>query len=130
MTTKLTMSMVKILTEAAGMSSLTLKPSNQTMLTGPVVILGLYGPMHAFVRLKSFQLHSTRSSLLNATGNIASGSSSTTSLWTLPNGESGVLASSSSRLARQLYGLCFDRVLFHSQECPFVVVEEMAADKQ
>eukprot|EP01033_Poteriospumella_lacustris_P017102 gene17102-12240_t len=36
-TTKLTMAVVKTLSEAAGMSSLTLKPSNQTMLTGPVV---------------------------------------------------------------------------------------------
>lgn len=127
-TTKLTMAMVKTLSEAAGMSSLTLKPSNQTMLTGPVVVLGLYGPIHAFVRLKSFQVHTTRSSLLASTGgNAASVSSNAAaaSLWTLPSGESGVLASSSSRLARQLFGLCFDRVLFHAKECPFVVVEDV-----
>lgn len=128
-TTKLTMAMVKTLSEAAGMSSLTLKPSNQTMLTGPVVVLGLYGPIHAFVRLKSFQVHTTRSSLLASTGgNAASVSSNAAaaSLWTLPSGESGVLASSSSRLARQLFGLCFDRVLFHAKECPFVVVEDVS----
>lgn len=115
--------MVKILSEAAGMSSLTLKPSNQNMLTGPVVVLGLYGPIHAFVRLKSFQVQSARGI---SSGNAASSTQAVaTSLWTLPNGESGVLASSSSRLARQLYGLCFDRVLFHSNECPFLVVEDV-----
>lgn len=116
---------------------------------GPVVILGVFGPVHAFVRLQSLQLPSSSSSLAGdglATKGTVGGARhhATSSLWDLPhavagsgagsgdsdaqgaNAVSGVLLSSSSRLARALYGLCFERVRLHASLVPFSVVDEEA----
>ncbi len=87
LTTKINFHTAKLLLEAAGASSLTMKPSRDRMLDGPIICVGVCGPMHSFVRLKSFTVSAK----------------STTSLWTLGtndsagNPEFGVLASSSSR---------------------------------
>lgn len=110
------------------------------------MILGVFGPVHAFVRLQSLQLPSSSSSLAGdglATKGSVGGARhhATSSLWDLPhavaggsggsdaqgaNVVSGVLLSSSSRLARALYGLCFERVRLHASLVPFSVVDEEA----
>jgi hypothetical protein len=104
-TVVLSSSSAKSLAQAAGQSSLTLRPSDPAILSatqGPALCLGLWTSSHAFVKLKSLQA-----------------STQTHSVWQLSSGEVMALASSSSRLARELYCLCFDNV--YGVDCPFQI---------
>ena len=78
----------KTLLELTGASSLSLKPSLSHLTQGPAVFLGIEGPSHALIRLKSFGV----------------AAKSTKCIWTLDvsgaaGTEWGIVASSSSRYA-------------------------------
>lgn len=117
MSGKLSVSVAQKLSEVAGMSSLTMKPSMDLLVRQPVTIIGVVGPAHSFVKLKSlgtqnnshqnFNLQPSRTSTSNF-NNASAGRS----IWVLSEErgkevEYGVLASSSPRYKYALsYAIC------------------------
>lgn len=102
----------------AGASSLSMKPPLRLLRDGPVVALGLEGPVHAFIRFKSFT---------SATASTSSFGHTTKTIWKLNNtigseDEWGVLASSSSRLAKSLYTACFLDI--HGSQSIFTIKDD------
>jgi hypothetical protein len=99
---------VKQLFQLAGASSLSMKPAAPVLLAGPVLVLGVEGPSHSFVRFKSYSATARSTAQLwvlppptspNARTAAAATSmgESTNSGGTGSSAEWGVLASSSSR---------------------------------
>ena len=86
----------KSLLEVSGASSLSMHPHYQSLIDTPVLMLGLEGPSHSFIRFKSFSIKSF---------------DSVQPCWKLNNDEWGVLASSSQRLAKSLYLALFEDIL-------------------
>ena len=99
----------KQLLQLAGASSLSMKPALQLLTSAPVLVLGLEGPAHAFVRFKSFPVVARSPALLwKLSAPVLSDSataSTTTAVLSSAGAEGsewGVVASSSSRYS-QLY---------------------------
>ena len=98
----------KQLLQLAGASSLSMKPALQLLTSAPVLVLGLEGPAHAFVRFKSFPVVARSPALLwklSAPVLSDSATASTTAVLSSAGAEGtewGVVASSSSRYS-QLY---------------------------
>lgn len=84
-------SLAKTLLDLTGASSLSLKPSQAHLTEGPAVFLGLEGPSHALIRLKSFGVAAKSTKCLWALDSSSSSSAGGAgSVW-------GIVASSSSR---------------------------------
>lgn len=117
-TSTLTQPMVKNLIKTSGSSSLSMHGKEELFLNKPCFILGLIAPTLTLSRIQSLGLPSFSLATYHP---AVSGSSSNHSLWKLEknNGEKtennnkdwGVIATSSTRLARELYALCFDEIL-------------------
>jgi hypothetical protein len=107
--------------ELAGQSSLSMKPTLNMLLKGPVLIMALEGSSHSILRLKqvlqqpSSDLNAISSSHLN-TLTSSKVASSSTALGKVADGTWGVLSSSSTRLARDLLLYCFDSLICSSYE--------------
>ncbi len=109
----------KQLQTLAGASSLSMKPPLSLLTHSPVLVLGVEGPSHSFVRFKSFsatarsavQLWKLSGHNLHVEGGARhhghSEEEAAVSLSAGVAGEWGVLASSSTRLAKDLYKHCF-----------------------
>ena len=96
----------KQLLQLAGASSLSMKPAPALLSAGPVLVLGLEGPSHSFVRFKSYSATARSSTQLwklpTAAGSGSSGQGGAVAAavgTTAPADGSdwGVIASSSSR---------------------------------
>mmetsp|Transcript_21765 Transcript_21765/g.36650 ORF Transcript_21765/g.36650 Transcript_21765/m.36650 type:complete len:1529 (+) Transcript_21765:1810-6396(+) len=112
----------KKLMDLAGQSSLSMKPSLPVLMAGPVLFLALEGNSHVILRLKSILqqplaaggsgMQALHMNVYNPRGledaKAAAGFGSSSSLGQLGNDEWGLLASSSSRLARDLLLYCFN----------------------
>lgn len=118
-TSHITAPAAKQLQQLAGASSLSMKPPASLLTHAPVLVLGVEGPSHSFVRFKSFSLQArSATQLWKLTGESAqthtvslsniAGSASTGA--SINAGEWGVLASSSTRLAKDLYKHCFGEI--------------------
>lgn len=122
-TTHVTLPAAKQLQQLAGASSLSMKPPTALMTHAPLLVLGVEGPSHSFVRFKSFSVmarsaaqlwklsgHSVhaedphRGGVVEARAHLDGASAPSVA------GEWGVLASSSTRLAKDLYKHCFEEI--------------------
>lgn len=122
--------------ELAGASSLSMKPSLPCLIAAaqaqPVLFLGLEGPIHSFVRFKSFTVDARSSaslwSLLSSSssrrGGGNDGYSNRQQQGAAAGAEWGVLASSSSRLAKDLYRHCFG--VIYGADSSFEIVASSA----
>ena len=120
-TSHLTAPAAKQLQQLAGASSLSMKPPASLLTHAPVLVLGVEGPSHSFVRFKSFSLQARSATQLwkltgeSSQSHVVSSSSIASSTFTgtsasINAGEWGVLASSSTRLAKDLYKHCFGEI--------------------
>lgn len=99
-----------------------MKPPASLLTHAPALVLGVEGPSHSFVRFKSFSLQArsatqlwklTGESSQHAPAAASVANIATSSAPTGPGinaGEWGVLASSSTRLAKDLYKHCFGEI--------------------
>eukprot|EP01041_Mallomonas_annulata_P003924 gene3924-7827_t len=111
----LTSSSARMLMEMTGQSSLTMKPTLTRLVEAPVLLLAVEGSAHAVSRLKGLTMETSTSVEYERRG-WGEGTRVMESLWQLQDKDKdkekewGVLASSSTRLARTLLLRCFSEL--------------------